>query len=152
MQVPIKVLALDVEGTLISNAMSQFPRPGLKAFLAFCQQVFPEVVLFTAVSEPRTLKCMQTLVEEGSVEPEVASIVYIPWEGPKKDLSFVQKLYPDASLEEILIVDDLEEYIVPEQRSQWVPIESWVSPYVDTDRELERIQGVLRGYASMKEG
>lgn len=27
------VLALDLEGTLISNAMSQIPRPGLHAFL-----------------------------------------------------------------------------------------------------------------------
>jgi hypothetical protein len=32
----ISVLALDLEGTLISNAVSQFPRPGLLAFLECC--------------------------------------------------------------------------------------------------------------------
>jgi len=29
----IKVITLDLEGTLISNAMSQIPRPGLFEFL-----------------------------------------------------------------------------------------------------------------------
>lgn len=33
----VTAIALDLEGTLISNAVSQFPRPGLFDFLTFCQ-------------------------------------------------------------------------------------------------------------------
>jgi hypothetical protein len=32
----IKVIALDLEGTLISNARRQIPRPGLYQFLEAC--------------------------------------------------------------------------------------------------------------------
>jgi hypothetical protein len=49
-----KVLALDLEGTLISNAVSIFPRPGLYNFLEFCHDTFDKIVLFTSVSEERS--------------------------------------------------------------------------------------------------
>jgi hypothetical protein len=41
MEKRIKVLALDLEGTLISNAMSQIPRPGLYDFLEKVNNLFP---------------------------------------------------------------------------------------------------------------
>jgi hypothetical protein len=47
------VLALDLEGTLISNAISQIPRPGLYLFLDNCSQKFDRIVIFTAISEKR---------------------------------------------------------------------------------------------------
>ncbi|MGD9830135.1 MAG: hypothetical protein AB7E70_06365 [Hyphomicrobiaceae bacterium] len=50
---PPRVLALDLEGTLISNAMSCIPRPGLFAFLEGCREMFARVVLFAAVLEAR---------------------------------------------------------------------------------------------------
>jgi hypothetical protein len=50
---PPRVLALDLEGTLISNAASQIPRPGLYEFLASCQQLFQRIVIFTTVSEAK---------------------------------------------------------------------------------------------------
>jgi hypothetical protein len=37
------VIALDLEGTLISNAVSQFPRPGLYSFLEYCSKNFCRV-------------------------------------------------------------------------------------------------------------
>jgi hypothetical protein len=46
-------IALDLEGTLISNAVSQFPRPGLFTFLEYCHQNFDRSVVFTAVNEVR---------------------------------------------------------------------------------------------------
>jgi hypothetical protein len=54
-------IALDLEGTLISNAVSQFPRPGLFTFLEYCHQNFVGVashfetrlVIFTAIDEVR---------------------------------------------------------------------------------------------------
>ena len=47
-----KVIALDIEGTLISNAMSQFPRPRLHDFLVSCKEITDRVVIFTTVPEP----------------------------------------------------------------------------------------------------
>ncbi len=62
-------IALDLEGTLISNAVSQFPRPRLFIFLEYCHQNFvggsgafasaiasrfeTRLVIFTAVNEVR---------------------------------------------------------------------------------------------------
>ena len=40
----VEVLALDLEGTLVSNAMSQIARPGLRDFLEFCGEAFPRIV------------------------------------------------------------------------------------------------------------
>ena len=37
---PIRVLALDLECALITDAMSALPRPGLFDFLTFCQRRF----------------------------------------------------------------------------------------------------------------
>lgn len=45
------ILALDLEGTLISNAVSQIPRPGLYSFLEHVQGQFDQLVMFTTVEE-----------------------------------------------------------------------------------------------------
>ncbi len=47
----IKVIALDLERTLISDALNREPRPGLFEFLDFCVQHFERVVLFTSVNK-----------------------------------------------------------------------------------------------------
>jgi len=49
----MKVIALDLEGTLISNAVSQIARPGLFDFLEECRKLFPRIVIFTSVNEER---------------------------------------------------------------------------------------------------
>ena len=45
------VLALDLERTLIDSAITGRPRPGLADFLAFCDDYFRRVVIFTTVNE-----------------------------------------------------------------------------------------------------
>jgi predicted HAD superfamily phosphohydrolase YqeG len=57
-------IALDLEGTLISNAVSQFPRPGLFAFLEYCYQNFVRLVIFTAVNEVRFRSIAKTVDEK----------------------------------------------------------------------------------------
>ena len=47
--VGIKVLALDLERTLISDAMTADPRPGVFDFLTFCHEHFGRVAVFTTV-------------------------------------------------------------------------------------------------------
>ena len=56
-------IALDVEGTLISNSVSQFPRSGLFTFLEYCHQNFDRLVIFTAVNEVRFRLIARTLAE-----------------------------------------------------------------------------------------
>jgi hypothetical protein len=61
-----KILALDLEGTLIFNAVSQFPRPGLYAFLEFCREHFERLVLYTAVRDTVGEAIVRTLVTENT--------------------------------------------------------------------------------------
>lgn len=48
-------LALDLEGDLITNAISQYPRSGVMAFLLECETLFSRenVCIFTTVDEKR---------------------------------------------------------------------------------------------------
>jgi hypothetical protein len=126
------IIALDLEGTLISNAISIFPRPGLHEFLRWCYDRFERVVLFTAVNNHRARWVVQLLAEEGTAPKKFGGVEIIDWSGDYKDLRFVAKAEPD----EILIVDDQERYILPEQRDQWIEIEEFVSPYEQTDEAL----------------
>lgn len=57
------LLCLDLEGTLISNAISQIPRPGLYAFLESVAEV-RDLVLYTSVSSERVHAIRSLLVEE----------------------------------------------------------------------------------------
>ena len=137
---PPDKLALDLEGTLISNAMSCFPRPGLRAFLDFAALHFPRIVLFTAVAEHRVRPILDVLAGEGDVPAWMAGIEIIGWSGEVKDLGCI----PRACLSSTLLVDDLESYVHPDQRAQWIAIEPFSAPYPDTDRELDRVAAVLR--------
>jgi NLI interacting factor-like phosphatase len=128
-------LVLDLEGTLISNAVSCFPRPGLSPFLDFCRTQFKHIVLFMTVAEERVRAIVSFLIAEGSVPAWVRDIEIVQWSGATKDLRFVS----GADIKDILLVDDLINYVHADQRQQWVAIASFASPYADTDRELVRV-------------
>lgn len=137
----IKVIALDLEGTLISNAMSQFPRPGLHQFLEFCRNHFERIVIFTAVSEERTGLIIRTLAENGDVPAWFSdSLEYVAWSGQYKDLKFVE----GASIQEVLLLDDQEAYIHPEQKQQWLPVKEYQSPYAEDDDELKQLIELIK--------
>lgn len=134
------VLALDLEGTLISNAVSQIPRPGLIAFLTECRQLFPRVVIFTAVSEPRCRQVVRLLADEGTAPAWFRDVEYVRWSGPTKDLAFV----PNAAASQCLLVDDMRVYVCAGQESQWIPVRPFDAPYSDDDAELVRALDLLR--------
>ena len=134
------VIALDLEGTLISNAMSVFPRPGLHAFLERCRAGARRVVVFTAVKEERARWILEVLAREGSAPRWFERAEIVRWEGDLKDLEWIEGV--DA-LERVFLVDDNEEYVAEHQAAQWVPIACWESPYHRGDRELERVWEVL---------
>lgn len=135
----IKQIALDLEGTLISNAMSQFPRPGLYEFLVRVEQLFARVVLFTAVSTPRARSILELLAAEGEVPGWVAGMKIIEWSGEKKDLRFVDPDEPESCL----LVDDIEAYVLEEQRVNWISVREFEPPYCPEDRELWRVLALL---------
>lgn len=128
----VSVLALDLEGTLISNAMSQIPRPGLGEFLEHVYTLFERVVLYTTVSEQKARGIAHQLVSEGAAPAWLEQIEYVSWPGTTKDLSLI----PGIHWRNALLVDDYEAYVHPGQKSQWVEIEQFGYPYPDHDRQL----------------
>lgn len=138
----IEVIALDLEGTLISNAISQIPRPDLYVFLNGCREITERVVMFTTVSEPRFRQIANLLVSEGYAPSWFSTMEYIHWNGHKKNLRFI----PNAKTEAIILVDDVEAYVLKEQSRQWIEIQQFASPYPDSDSKLletlERLQKV----------
>lgn len=137
------VLALDLEGTLISSAVSQIPRPGLHLFLTTCAILFPRICVMTAVNEPRFRTIAQTLVAEGLAPEWFASVEYVVWEGATKDLRFV----PHAEVRDVLLVDDLADYVSPGQEAQHISIEQF-NPRSDVDKELARVLKRLQAAVS----
>jgi len=139
----ITTLALDLEGTLISNAMSQIPRPGLRAFLDRCAALCPRVVIYTAISEPRFRDIAATLVREGYAPGWFAEIEFIDWDRTTKDLHRIA----GAALDETLLVDDLREYIHPGQEANWIAVPQFAAPYPEDDEGLTAVLGMLENRA-----
>lgn len=124
-------IALDLEGTLVSNAISQIPRKHLKEFLEFCHRNFKRVVLFTAADVKYARSVVELLAQEGHAPKWFARIkIYHP-SGTYKHLNKIG----DPS--KIFLVDDCEHYIVPEQHDQWIKVEPFSSPYTEDDALLQ---------------
>ena len=137
----IRVLALDLERTLISDALHREPRPELHDFLLYCTQHFERIALFTSVSRRHAIAALQELAGQGVVpQPFLDKLEYVEWEGWYKDLAYI----PDASPEEVILIDDDEGWVRPDQRGQWISIAEY-DPYLvkGEDREFARIQQLL---------
>lgn len=142
------VLCLDLEGTLISNAISQFPRPDLIVFLDACRLLFERVAIYTSVPEKTFRQIAAVLVNEGVAPVWFSNIEYINWYGAVKDLACV----PGVTCGEVLLIDDMDIVIHPDQRDQWIPISPFVAPYLSTDDELQRVLGVLQARLGVGRG
>lgn len=142
---PTQTLALDLEGTLISNAMSQFPRQGLYDFLITCESLFGvgNIVMFTTVKEKLFREIAIRLYSEGIVPKWFTTIRYIDWTGEIKDLTFV-----DEDPSRVLLVDDYEGVIHPQQKDQWLKIKPFESPY-DPDNDLSHLLRSLEEIMSL---
>lgn len=136
----MNVIALDLEGTLISNAMSQIPRPWLGEFLTACKSICPRIVIFTTVKEPLFRNIARSLAEEKVVPEWFSEIEYVNWDGSTKNLNFISSSTP----EETVLVDDFHIYIHPGQESSWVEIKQFEYPYQEPKPELQRIFEVLK--------
>ena len=102
------ILALDLEGTLISNAVNQIARPRLPPFPEEMHAQFDQLVMCTTVPELLLRRTTELLVREGSAPCWFAEIGYTRWSGKTKDLSFVSPRLGDA-----LLIDDHRPYVHP---------------------------------------
>jgi|TARA_Y100001001_G_scaffold156989_1_gene174493 hypothetical protein len=122
------LLCMDLEGTLISNAVSQIPRPGLHAFLENVSEVC-NLMLYTSVSSERVQAIRNLLVEEVVVPSWFLDLPVIHPSGTIKDKARCGRT--DA-----LLLDDQAAVIAPGEEYWWVPIPEYLPPYSDHDREL----------------
>ena len=135
--VRIKLLALDLEGTLVDNALTADARPGLFDFLEFCEERFDRVALLTTVDEETAREVLEGLERGGQVPGVfVDRVEYVDWSGEHKDLRFV----PNATPDEILFVDDDPGWVHPDQQGRWISIAAWNG---GADTELARVRAVL---------
>lgn len=96
------MLALDLEGTLISNAVSQIPRPGLFEFLEKVSQIFERLVIYTTVREEKFREIAALLSSEGHVPSWFVEPEYIAWSGETKNL----RCAPGIDVHQVLLVGD----------------------------------------------
>jgi hypothetical protein len=137
----VRVLALDLERTLISDAMNREPRPGLSSFLTWCAEHFQRIVLFTSVNRSTAQAVMTELHQHGEIPTAFLNkLEYLDWEGKYKDLTFI----PNAEVKDILFIDDDPGWIAPGQESQHIAIAEY-DPYLvkGKDKELERVRQIL---------
>ena len=116
------------------------PRPGLKKFLEVISDNAGRIVIMTTVPEDRFRKIAQHLVDQ-RVAPEWFVLVeYINWQRPYKDLLQI----PDVNTPtEVLLVDDYEGYVRPDQKDRWIKIETFFDQG-EKDRELLRVMEILK--------
>lgn len=84
------------------------------------------------------------LVDEGSAPEWFATLPHFQCTGQYKDLRFIE----GAEVSTTLLLDDLESYVQPDQRANWIPIAPFEAPYSDEDRELERVTALLRSHST----
>jgi len=133
-------LALDLEGTLISNAVSAFPRPGLYDFLSFCREAFSRLVIFTSVPEATAKRILGILAAEGSAPAWFADMeVFVCERHMQKDLERIGQ--PGS----VWLIDDQEAYILPGQKGQWIPVHEFMPPFTQADDELARVKSEILG-------
>ena len=138
-----RIIALDIEGTLISNAISIFPRPGLNTFLEFLDASFSRIVVMTALEDRIFRKIAKILSDEGTTPLWFNDLEYCSWKG-QFDLKYKDlRCIPDSNIQNVLIIDDMEEYIHPDQKQCWIQIRPFNTPYFENDRELFRLIQIL---------
>ena len=143
------IIALDLEGTLITSFNGLTPRPGLKEFLDFCYANFDRVVVYTLLSKAHAKQIAQLLVKtEHAPTVFISRFEYISGPGPYKDLSHVE----NADHEKILLVDDTPSNINPAQKDNWIRIKSFaghkkISSFGEVveqqDQELQKTREII---------
>jgi len=129
------LVCLDLEGTLISNAVSQIPRPGLMEFLEKVKTL-ADVILYTSVSPKRTEEIKRLLVSEECVPEWFLNLEAIH---PEATIKLKDRVPGYSNYQRVFLVDDQIAVIAEDEKEWWVPVREYVSPYPPDDRELEAV-------------
>jgi len=124
------LLCLDLEGTLISNAVSQIPRPGLDGFLESVSRIC-DLALYTSVSRERLQDIQDVLIKEKAVPSWFKDL---PTFHPAGTIKF--KI--NCGRNDALLLDDQAAVIAPGERDWWIPIEEFSPPYSMEDHGLAK--------------
>lgn len=122
------LLCMDLEGTLISNAVSQIPRPGLYTFLESVSEVC-DLMLYTSVSSERVNAIRNLLIEEGVAPVWFLDLPVLHPTGTIKDKA-------RCGRSDAMLLDDQAAVVASGEESWWVAIAEYLPPYSDHDREL----------------
>lgn len=123
------LLCLDLEGTLISNAVSQIPRPWLYEFLSEVEKIC-DLVIYTSVCKERVVSIQSLLVGEGSVPEWFSDIEVIVSTGNLKPKSCSGRGLA-------YLLDDQQSVIVSGEEGWWIPIPEYQPPYSEADQALK---------------
>ena len=130
-------LALDLEDVLITNAISQIPRPSLMTFLEECDTLFgrKNICIFTAVPEGVFRDISERLVSKGHAPDWFKTVRYIDWIGEHKDLRFV-----NDDIDKVIIVDDYPPYIKQTQKHRLIQIKQYMEPYTHAAPDMSDVE------------
>lgn len=137
-----KLLCLDLEGTLISNAVSQIPRPGLFGFLEQVNKIC-DLKIYTSVSEERVNTIRRLLIDEGAAPSWFQDLEVIR---PTNTLKPKSK----CGRSDAFILDDQRAVIMSDEQDWWIAICEFVPPYSEDDRALERVLTEIEARVSGK--
>lgn len=125
---PLRCIALDLEGTLLTTAYNALPRPHLTDFAEWCLETFDRIFVYTAVDPRNARVIIARFVRAGVLParfPQRAELVQ--WlrgsDGVLKDL---RRLH--LPLDRVVLLDDMRDWVVEDQRHRWVPIEPFDEP------------------------
>lgn len=121
-----RLFCIDLEGTLISNAVSQIPRPGLFSFLEFLRE-FGDLVIFTSVSPEKTRDIQSLLVRERVVPEWFADLDSLHPDGTIKCRAVAESYAPEA--DEYYLLDDQFACIAEDEQEWWVFVSEFQPPY-----------------------
>ena len=137
-----KLLCLDLEGTLISNAISQIPRPGLFGFLEQVNRIC-DLKIYTSVSEERVNNIRRLLIDEGAAPSWFQDLEVIRPTNTLKPKS-------RCGRSDAFILDDQRGGIIDEEKEWWIPICEFIPPYSRDDSALEHVLGEIEERVSLK--
>lgn len=122
------LLCLDLEGTLISNAISQIPRPGLYSFLEEVCQLC-DLMIYTSVNRERVDIIRNLLIGE---ENAPDWFKYLPVIRPRKTL----KPKSACRRDDAFLLDDQPSVVAPGEEDWLIQIPEFSPPYSEEDRAL----------------
>jgi len=134
------VIALDLEGTLISHASTLIPRPGLREFLDFCRDHFNRVVILSFVDADKGRAILHTLADSGHMPEWVRTIEYFQAQGGRPGAKDLRQLgvEPDHAL----LVDDQPQVMPREQLHRLIKVKEFKAPFDDDTEFLDALNRI----------